>query len=284
VSPRVFGIPATEAPIVAVIRRGPSGWCHVGRWDTERDEFSPGSWLRGHIYAQRCDLSPDGRWLAWFAYQGRARWEAGPTYLAVSRLPWLTALVAWPTDGTWARGLHFVERGQGAFDAEPAAVGDPAPLLARYGLDVTRAATFAVERRRGWTETDETPVRGDDDPWDEVRADHVTMAKPRPGDGATRLLVRGRYAAFRDMQPSRGRPAYAVARAAPAGEPAGPTIELAGVQWADWDRLGRLLVATVDGELQVRQDPAHAGSIVWRSDLGALRPAPSAPPAEASQW
>ena len=47
------------------------------------------------------------------------------------------------------------------------------------------------------------------------------MAKPRPGDGATRPLVRGRYAAFRDMQPSWGRPAYAVARAAPEGRPPG---------------------------------------------------------------
>ena len=31
--PRIFGIPATGSPVVAVLRRGPSDWCHVGRWD-----------------------------------------------------------------------------------------------------------------------------------------------------------------------------------------------------------------------------------------------------------
>ena len=65
-APRIFGIPATEAPVVALIRRGPSDWCHVGRWDVETMDFQPGSWLRGTIYPQRCDLSPDGRWLCYF--------------------------------------------------------------------------------------------------------------------------------------------------------------------------------------------------------------------------
>jgi len=45
-APRIFAIPATDAPIVAVIRRGPSDWCHVGRWDLDAMDFQPGSWLR----------------------------------------------------------------------------------------------------------------------------------------------------------------------------------------------------------------------------------------------
>jgi hypothetical protein len=33
----------------------------VGRWDLARDRYQPGA-LRGRVYPQRCDLSPDGRW------------------------------------------------------------------------------------------------------------------------------------------------------------------------------------------------------------------------------
>lgn len=286
--PRLFGIPATDAPVVAVIRRGPSGWTHLGRWDTARDGYEAGSWLRGIIYPQRCDLSPDARWFAYFALKGGARWPAGATYVAVSRMPWLTALVAWATDGTWTRGFHFTERrGALADGPRPAdalgllpAVGDAAPLLERYGLTWTRAATFAVERRRGWTETADNPPRGEDDPWDERRASRVTMEKPRPRDTRTRLLVRGRYAAFRDMQPSWGPPRYAV------GSEDGTRrdVDLADVQWADWDRRGRLLVATVNGELQVREDATDARSVVWRQDLAEMRPSPVEPPAEAGRW
>ncbi|HVD29548.1 MAG TPA: hypothetical protein VNC79_13760, partial [Mycobacteriales bacterium] len=59
--PRLFGIPARDAPVVAVLRRGPSAWAQVGRWDVgSTPSYQPGSWLRGTLYPQRCDLSPDG--------------------------------------------------------------------------------------------------------------------------------------------------------------------------------------------------------------------------------
>lgn len=29
-APRVFGIPATRTPLVAIIRRGPSDWVYIG--------------------------------------------------------------------------------------------------------------------------------------------------------------------------------------------------------------------------------------------------------------
>jgi hypothetical protein len=68
---------------------------HVSRWDLETPAYEPGAWLRGTIYPQRCDLSPDGRWFAYFALKASAEWELGPTYIVISRLPWLTALAAW---------------------------------------------------------------------------------------------------------------------------------------------------------------------------------------------
>src|SRR5438477_9082616 len=223
--PRIFGIPAAAAPIVAVLRRGPSDWCHVGRWDVARGVYEPGSWLRASLYPQRCDLSPDGRWLCYFTLKGGARWAAGDTYVAISRLPWLTALVAWGTHGTWTRGAHFVDD-RSVWEAGPSDAGDPAPCRARLGLAATRPATFAVERRRDWTETADTPPRAAGDMWDEARADRVAMEKPRPGaDGRIVLRVRGRYAAFREMTP--GPIAYEVV-----DDDEVTTLE--DVQWAEW--------------------------------------------------
>lgn len=55
---RVFGIGATAADVVAILRRGPSGWSHLGRWDIDTRSYEPGSWLHGTLYPQRCDLGP----------------------------------------------------------------------------------------------------------------------------------------------------------------------------------------------------------------------------------
>jgi hypothetical protein len=105
--PRLFGIVASEAPIVAVLRRGPSAWTHVGKWDLVHDRFEGGAWIKSNLYPQRCDVSPDGRHFAYLAAKGPGTWAAGSTYLAVSRLPWVHALAAWGTCGTWTRGVHF---------------------------------------------------------------------------------------------------------------------------------------------------------------------------------
>jgi hypothetical protein len=64
---------------------------------------------RSTIYPQRCDLSPDGRWFAYFALKASAERELGPTYIAISRLPWLTALAAWGIGSTRRRGMQFVQ-------------------------------------------------------------------------------------------------------------------------------------------------------------------------------
>lgn len=105
--PRIYCIMAVEAPIVAVFRRGPTIWSHVGQWDLARLRYEPGAWLRGRIFPRRCDLSPDGRLLSYFAHKPSATWELGETYVVVSKVPWLTALHAFATCGTWTRGYFF---------------------------------------------------------------------------------------------------------------------------------------------------------------------------------
>jgi hypothetical protein len=273
--PRLFGIPALDAPVVAVLRRGPSDWCAVGRWDVASMTYEQGSWLRGTLYLQRCDLSPDARRLCYLAMKGRARWGVGATYIAISNLPWLTALAAWSTCGTWTRGLHL-ERDPSVWEVGESDEGELAPLRDRVGLAVTRPASFAVERRRGWRELPGTPPRAEADVWDERRADPLRLAKPRPGEPGVTLEVAGRFAAFRSGRETRAVAYRVVAR--------GETLELDDVQWADWAQDGRLLVATRAGELQVREvaDPRVPAGVV--ADLSRLEPTPEAPPAAARRW
>jgi len=249
---------------------------HLGRWDLASPAYEPGAWLRGTIYPQRCDLSPDGRWFAYFAMKQAADWDLGATYIAISRLPWLTALAAWGIGSTWTRGMQFVEDASVRHVDEPD-VGDLGTLYERYGLQMTAADSFAVERRRGWSETAGTPPRDTGDAWDEARGDRIVMERPRPGSGGSeRLTVRGTYAAIRELHGLRTQIRYEVVRG-------GDATVLDDVQWADWDPGGRLLAVTNDGRLQIRER-IEEDSIVWQADEGPNEPDPTPPPPEASGW
>ncbi len=313
-----------------MLRRGPSAWSHLGKWDLARPAYEAGAWLRGNLYPQRCDVSPDGRWFCYFTLKGSVRgqvasrtrpggagdpgrtavrptagrgaaptahrkdrrrgevnrprasgsaeWKAGATYVAISRLPWLTALAAWGTCGTWTSGLHFLEDGD-VWQAGAPDEGDVGPCRKKLGIAFTRPAAFAVERRRGWTETPDSPPRAPGDMWDERRADVLKMEKARPqSGGTTRLVVQGPFAAFRSSLPGwPPRVRYDVVEG-------GRVRWLEGVQWADWDAEGRLLVATTDARLQIRDASNDGLSVVSEVDLSSLTPSPSAPPKEAYRW
>ncbi len=267
IAPRVFGIRATAVRKVAVIRRGPTDWSHVGVWDLVADIFLPGAWLHGVIYPQKCDLSADGRWLAYSAMKHPGDWAVSAVYDAVSRLPWLHTLAAWSSGTTYTRGLHFTHVGE---DPGVPDFGDSEPMLAKVGLSWTQPIQFAVERRHGWRESDDAPARDRGGPWDERR--RVEMVKPQPG-GAAELRVEGAYAAFRAGEPDRTQAVYSL------HERDDLTV-LDDAQWADWDDQGDLLVATWDGVLRrIRDSESH--DVV---DLSLLEPDPQPAPDWAQEW
>jgi hypothetical protein len=107
IQPRLFILLASEAPVGVVIRRGPSSQVLLIKWDLEKDTFEHGQWLKGRVYERRCDLSPDGKLLLYFASDQR---RAMSSWTAVSRPPYFTALALWPKNNTYGGGGIFESR------------------------------------------------------------------------------------------------------------------------------------------------------------------------------
>jgi len=101
---RLYAILARKAPIGVVFRRGPSKQVLAIHWDTEKHDFRMGQWFKGRIYEHRCDLSPSGEKLIYFAANYRAPFS---TWTAISRPPFLTALALWPKGDAWGGGGLF---------------------------------------------------------------------------------------------------------------------------------------------------------------------------------
>jgi hypothetical protein len=111
--PRLFVIPAKDEPTSVILRRGRFRrfvWYHVIRWDMRRDRFEHGAWFKGRIYENKCDISPDGRLLVYFAFQGsRGGTKFTHAWTAISRVPWLKALALWPQGMTYHGGGRFID-------------------------------------------------------------------------------------------------------------------------------------------------------------------------------
>ena len=130
---RLHVLLARDAPYAVILRRGPAkSVCTIG-WDRTNDTFQVGQWLRGRIYEQRCDLSPDGRHLLYFALNGRWSSETRGAYTAISRAPYLKALSLYPQGDTWGGGGVFLD------NRTYTTSGSPPPLRECEGL--TRVQT-----------------------------------------------------------------------------------------------------------------------------------------------
>jgi len=271
VPPRIYCIPATQAPVVAVFRRGPSNWAHIGRWDLAAGRYEPGAWLGGRIFPRRSDLSPDGKYLCCFAHKPSATWDHGEAYVALSKLPWLTALHAFGTCGTWTRGYYFTEDGS-RDDRQTERLPMP------YGLRSIPVVQFANERRRGWMEAEDSPVRDPRDAWDERR--NARMRKSQPG-GTRVLCMESVGWAGEEFGVDQAIDGLNVRYSL---ESNGDLVLLDDLQWADWSQEGQLLVATRSGRLQIRNLEGNGPQILFEVDLSKLEPTPTPAPAWAQHW
>jgi hypothetical protein len=107
---RLHVLLASASPMAVVIRRGPSKAICTFGWNRNGDSFQLGQWLRGRIYERRSDLSPDGKHFLYFAMNGRPSSETGGSWTAISRAPYLKALVLWGKGDCWNGGGLFTDR------------------------------------------------------------------------------------------------------------------------------------------------------------------------------
>jgi hypothetical protein len=101
---RLFAIVARDARCAVVFRRGPTRKTRLFVWNLRDDTLEGGQWFFGRIYERRCDLSPDGELLSYFAAKFVTPYG---TWTAISRPPYFTALAFWPKGDSWGGGGLF---------------------------------------------------------------------------------------------------------------------------------------------------------------------------------
>lgn len=158
---RLYAILSRKSPHAVVFRRGPSKRVLLCRWNTLDDTVEEGQWLKGRVYERRCDLSPDGELLVYFAANYRK-----PLYswTAVSRPPCFTAVALWPKGDGWGGGGLFRS--------------DDQLLLNHRAPEMQLASGFQVPRWLRVSPFGEHSGWGEDDPiWSErLRRDGWTQA------------------------------------------------------------------------------------------------------------
>lgn len=97
--PRLHLLAAKEAPVVVILRRGPSKRYHIMRFRTDTDNVEHGSWFAGRLYPGRCDLSHDGSRMVYLAMGGK-----GETWNAICKPPSLEPVALWFNFGAWFGG------------------------------------------------------------------------------------------------------------------------------------------------------------------------------------
>jgi hypothetical protein len=245
---RLFGILASEAPAAVLLRRGPTDWVELIRWDTAGDTFERGQWFHGRIYERRSDLSPDGTLFVYFAARHDARQRASDyteAWTAISRPPWFTALTLWPKGDCWDGGGRFDTEHRhrdGLWHLRLNHPGEahthpkhPASRHLRvstnsHGRGEDLPIYNDILQGKGWRREEVEETKGE---LRALRGSHV-WTKPEPKG---RLLLRMELETIDITRP--GGPmhfGFALLRASD-----GELVDVLDAQWADWDQNGRLV-------------------------------------------
>ncbi|MBI2093698.1 MAG: hypothetical protein HYT88_03130 [Candidatus Omnitrophica bacterium] len=294
VATRLFAILARETPLAVVLRRGPSKQVQLIRWDRAKDRFEYGQWLKGRIYERRCDLSPSGDKLIYFAAKYK---KPLFSWTAVSRPPYLTALTLWPKGDGWGGG--------GLFKSEQAILlnhrADEMGLAKGFGLPPQlKVLPFGV--RPGWGEDDpiyhERLLR---DGWrlteEGKRTEHpydpsskiwwtfdppITYEKTRPHGGTKGVVLQMQIKGIHEW----GGSTYVIEHQIRLGGEQ-LLIQLGRTDWADWDSNSDLLLAK-DGKL-LRVEPGSDDTYDFEraielADFSKLKFEEKTAPVEATKW
>lgn len=284
-STRLHAILARKAPAAVVFRRGPSKQVLLIRWDTEKHLFEAGQWFKGRIYEHRCDLSPSGAKLVYFAAKHR---EPFYSWTAVSRPPFLTALALWPKGDCWGGGGLFRNERILHLNHRPGEMD----LAAGFRLP-GKIKLEAFGERPGWGEDDpifSTRLRRDgwslrsEGPWRENKqgiSPWIEWPEPIVWEKVRgKLTLQMRILGLKE----RDGPWYVLEHAVMG--PGGDTfLRIGRSDWADWSRSGELLYAKAGRLYRAAVEPRSGlGTPEELIDLRGLRFEEAEAPPAALQW
>lgn len=99
---------AREAPIALVLRRGPTKWYHLMKWDLTNDSIEHGAWLKARIYEDSCDISFDGKYFLYKVFKHPHMDKSyKDSFTAISTIPWVKAHWLLPIGDTHIGGGFF---------------------------------------------------------------------------------------------------------------------------------------------------------------------------------
>lgn len=297
----LYCVLATDAAIAAVFQRHSHRWWRVLAWDVNKRTVSPGAWFRGQLHPRGASVSTCGTYLHYQARKPKRHpfWSAGRSavdgYHAISKLPWLSALIAWrfaPVSGgsgaweaTWVTA-HMLE--QAGPEQEPdyrtSRVSSSHELLHRIregklidrfpAVDNRHPLPYDMHRHytnRGWAALDLA--------WSPIEPrqgyEFQLLGKPNPtGEG---LLGFAWSAAIDEPGWLDIRQHFFV------GTSVDDAAVLGDVNWAEWRKDGCLLTATKYGDLQIREVAGHVTTVVWETNIRVDAPKPEPAPSWATQ-
>jgi hypothetical protein len=280
---RLFMIFARKSPMAVIFRRGPSKWVQLVKWNTSIDTFEPGQWFNGRIYERRCDLSPDGSLLIYFAQKisehSMKDREYTYAWTAISRPPFLTALALWPKGDCWHGGGSFKNSRTVLLNHKPG-VAKPHPKHKPHLLLVIPNPNAHGEddpiysqrlEREGWKLQMAWKVeRGYPKLFHTVQPEVREKTSPNGLQAIqlTRSIENLDYTeefAVRNLKQIR-------------------SVVLDGASWVDWDQQGRLVFAR--GGKIFAGSLNDSGHLVEHQlvDLNPSKPSPLPPPEWATKW
>jgi hypothetical protein len=297
---RVFGVSGPAAPIVLLLRRGPTRWMQLVQWRTDTDTFTDGQWFHGQLYERRCSLSPDGQLFAYFVSKYGTRSPASETWTAISRPPYFTALALWPKGDAWCGGGVFQENRTLLLNHPAGGAPMIAPASHLRVVEGTAIPWFrqgedypiypAILQQQGWQRVEQSPYGAT---LEEVVQRLPVLPKGR-GRGRymrSAALIWQKTSAntrFRLQQTYYGTDFnrigdHAIMEWLLIDTMTKQAREIEQAEWADWDQRGRLLFTRQGQAWASMPDtfPQEASSLLDLNDRR-FRPLPS--PDWASQW
>ncbi len=295
---RLYSILARKAPRAVILRRGGTKHVRLILWHTGSDEFEPGQWFGGRIHGELSDLSPDGSLFIYAAGRqggGNPKHpEYGYAWTAISRPPYLTALVLWPAARAGEPGSIY--DGGGLFLDERTVLLDHSPGMTEphpehrpkkglrivlpesphFGLpDLSGGGTLPTEFYRlvrdGWRVVQRIEFERSGR-WSRLVQPWI-LERPAPSGDRALVLTddhnyvwggKGRQYSVRDTGTGEEQP-------------------LEGVEWADWDHSGRLVFAR-GWELLACQSGQPIEEAKLLADFGPQIFEPMAQPDWATRW